>query len=503
MLAMRHALDRAPGLGAVTAATLLVHLAVAGRYDFFRDELYFIVCGRHPAFGYVDQPPLVPLLAAATQAFGRSLWLLRLPAALAAAALVPLTAALARLVGGDSGAAVIAGAASAIAPVLIGLSATLFTSSFDALAWTALAYFVARALVRDDDRALLWAGLTAGVAFQIKYGVALWLIGLALGLALTPERRLFRRRALWLGALLALLIALPNLLWQTGEGWPFLEVAANHARDNLTGSPLYFLVHQIFLVNPFVAPLWAAGLIVPFTVPELRPLRFLPIAWLTAAILVWGSHGKDYYLAAAYPTLFAIGAVAAMRLWLWLRVILVAGAVALSLVALPIALPVLSPDRLGRYLAQMPLRPRPDQEASVGAPLTQLFSDQFGWRGLEQTVARAYHALPPAELGRAVILTRNYGQAAALDFYGRADGLPPATSGHNQYYLWGPHPADGEALILVGRPAARWRARCARLDVIARPANPYTMPYEKGPILVCHGFAGDIAKAWPRIKFYY
>jgi Dolichyl-phosphate-mannose-protein mannosyltransferase len=503
MLAWRDAFYRAPWLWAVTAATLVVHLAVAGRYDFFRDELYFIICGRHPAFGYVDQPPLVPLLAAATQAFGRSLWLLRLPAALAAAALVPLTAAFARLLGGNDGAALIAGAASAISPVLIGLSATLFTSSFDALEWTAIAYFVARAIVRDDDRALLSAGLVAGVAFEVKYGVALWLIGLALGLALTPERRLFARRSLWLGALLALLIAAPNLWWQTLEGWPFLEVTANHARDNLTGSPLYFLLHQIFLVNPFLAPLWVAGLILPFIFPGLTRLRFLPIAWLAAAILTWGSHGKDYYLAGAYPTLFAIGAVAAVRAWLWLRAILVAGAVALTLVALPITLPILSPDRLGLYMAQTHLRPRPNQRSAVGAPLTQLFSDQFGWRALEQTVAGAYHALPPAEFARAAILTRNYGEAAALDFYGPADRLPPAMSGHNQYYLWGPRPTDGEALILVGQAAARWRAYCAGLDVIARVDNPYTMPYEKGPILVCHRFHGDIAKAWPRIKFYY
>lgn len=503
MLALPQAFHRAPWLWAVTAATLAVHLAVAGRYDFFRDELYFIICGRHPAFGYVDQPPLVPRLAAATQALGQSLWLLRLPAALAAAALVPVTAAFARLLGGNEGAALIAGGVSAISPVLIGLSATLFTSSFDALGWTALAYFVARALLRGDDRALLWAGLIAGIAFEVKYGVVLWLVGIALGLALTPQRRLFARRSLWLGALLALLIAAPNLWWQTQAGWPFLEVTRTHARDNLTGSPLFFLLHQIFVVNPFLGPLWVAGLIVPFTFPPLTPVRFLPIAWLSAAILTWGSHGKDYYLAGAYPTLFALGAAAAVRAWLWLRVMLIAGAVALTLVALPITLPILSPDRLGPYMARTHLRPRPNQGSAVGAPLTQLFSDQFGWRALEQTVAGAYHALPQAELARAAILTRNYGQAAALDFYGSADRLPPAMSGHNQYYLWGPRPSDGAALILVGQAAARWRARCARLDVIGRVENPYSMPYEKGPILVCHGFRGDLAKGWPRIKLYY
>jgi 4-amino-4-deoxy-L-arabinose transferase-like glycosyltransferase len=276
MFATGETLRRDAGVWALTAATLAVHLAVAGRYDFFRDELYFIVCGRHPAFGYVDQPPLVPLLSAATQAFGENLWLLRLPAALAAAALVPLTGAFTRLLGGSRGAALLAGAASALTPVLIGLSAILYTSSFDALSWTAIAYFLARAALRNKARDVVWAGLIAGVAFEAKYGVAIWLIALAVGLAATKERRLYARRQLWYGAALAIAIAAPNLIWQTIEGWPFLEVMANHARDNLTGSPVYFLVHQIFLVNPFLAPLWIAGLVAPFVRPELKPVRFPP-----------------------------------------------------------------------------------------------------------------------------------------------------------------------------------------------------------------------------------
>ncbi len=494
---------REPFLWAVTAFTLLVRLAVAGHYDFFRDELYFIICGRHPAFGYVDQPPLVPLLSAATQVFGKSLWLLRLPAALAAAALVPVTAALARLLGGGRGAALIAGAASALAPVLIGLSAILYTSSFDALSWTAIAYFVARAVLRGEDRALLWAGLIAGVAFEAKYGVVLWFLGLAVGLAATPARRLFARRALWFGAAVALLLAAPNLIWQQIEGWPFFQVTANHARDNLTGSPFYFLAHQIFLVNPFLAPLWIAGLVAPFVRPELKPARFLALAWGVAALITWGAHGKDYYLVGAYPTLFAVGAVAAVRAWTWLKVALAVGAVAVTAAALPITLPILPPAELGPYMDATHLRPRPDQKASADAPITQLFSDQFGWRDLTRQVAALYRGLPPDERAHAAILTRNYGQAAAVDFYGAGDALPPAVSGQNQYYLWGPPQGGASTLILIGQKAERWQPACDRLDTVPRDPDPYTMPYEKAPILVCHGFRGDLRQVWPRLKFYY
>jgi hypothetical protein len=157
-----------PAIWAIAALSLVAHAAVAGRYDFFRNELYYIVCGRHPAFGYADQPPLVPLLAAATQIFGLSAWLLRLPAALAAASLVPLTAAFARLLGGTTQSAILAALAAAIAPALIALTQIMTTSTFEPLAWTAAAYLIARAAILDDRRALLWAGLATGIAMQAK-----------------------------------------------------------------------------------------------------------------------------------------------------------------------------------------------------------------------------------------------------------------------------------------------------------------------------------------------
>jgi 4-amino-4-deoxy-L-arabinose transferase-like glycosyltransferase len=202
----------------------LVHLAVAGRYDIFRNELYFIVCGRHPDFGFVDQPPLVPLLAAATQLFGDNPWLLRLPAAAAAAGLVILTAWFARLLGCNSTAAFIAGLAAGIAPALIALTTTTTTATFEPIAWTAFAYFLTRAIVQGDRRALLWAGVAVGIAMEAKYGIAFWMIPLGIGVLLTSAGRILAWPALRFGALVALLLAVPSLIWQGLHGWPFLEV---------------------------------------------------------------------------------------------------------------------------------------------------------------------------------------------------------------------------------------------------------------------------------------
>jgi len=488
---------------AITVATALLHLAVAGRYDIFRNELYFIVCGRHPDFGYVDQPPLVPLLAAATQAFGENVWLLRLPAAAAAIALVPLSAAFARLAGGRTLSIVLAAAAAALSPALVGVTTTLTTATFEPLAWTAYAFLVARAVLLEQRRALLWAGLVAGLAMQAKYGIVMWAVPMTAGLLLTRARKIIAWREFWIAVALAAVVAAPSLIWQAMHGWPFLVVIAEHKKTILTGGPIAFTFQQVAAVNIALAPLWLAGAIGPFLVPALKPLRFLSIAFAGAAVLDFVSGGKDYYLFAAYPSLFAVGGVACARVNRIVAAIWLAAAAAVFALLAPIALPLLDPPTLARYLQVMHLRPRPDEIAAVGAPLTQVFSDEMGWRELEKKVAAVYRSLPDAERNRAAILALDYGEAAAVDVYGRADGLPPALSGENQYFLWGAHGYDGSVILYINGNERRWRRFCEHLDVIGTFGAPYAMPYENGrPILLCHGLRANLTDTWMRFKHY-
>jgi len=483
----------------------LVHLAVAGRYDIFRNELYFIVCGRHPDFGFVDQPPLVPLLAAATQIFGDNPWLLRLPAVAAAAGLVLVTASFARLLGGNAIAAWIAGLAAGIAPALMALTTITTTATFEPIAWTAFAYFLTQAVVQEDRRAVLWAGLVAGVAMEAKYGIAFWLVPLGVGIVLTSARKILAWPALWLGTLVGVLLALPSLLWQALSGWPFLEVHANHLAGgaNFTGTPIHFEVVQIFGMNVLLAPLWIAGVVAPFLWTPLKPARFLSVGLVGATVLVFVAHGKDYYLFPVYPSLFAVGAVVLARIRPVVRTAWLAAALIVSLVFAPIALPILDPPALAAYLAFSHLAPPPSEAAAVGAPLTQLFSDELGWRDLEKQVASVYHSLPADERSRTAILAVDYGEAAALDVYGRQDGLPPALCGQNQYFLWGARGYDGSTIIHVNGDPNRWRRGCDTVDVVGKFGAPYAMPYEnERPIFICRGLRRNLSEIWSRLKRY-
>ena len=486
-----------------TAVVAAIHLAVAGRYDLFRDELYFIVCGNHPAFGYADQPPLVPALAAAGYALGHQTWLVRLPCVFAAAALVWLAVAFVRLLGGRDGAAWIAAIAVGLAPMFLGLTATLNTTTFEPLAWTLVAYGIARAAILDDRRALLWAGVVAGIAMEAKYALPLWLLALGIGLLATPERRLLRRRELWIGFAAAFVVALPSVAWQARHGFPFAELVRNAGQKDRLVSPVAFALDQIFVMNPAFAPTWLAGLIAPFVVRDLRKARFLAIAFIVATIVTVAGHGKDYYLAAAYPPLFAIGAVALERLVANVVVgrAYVAFGIALALVAAPLALPILAPDTLVAYQRTLHIASSAQESGDEGDALPSTFADMLGWHDFVRQVGGAYARLSPSERRATAILVDNYGEAAALDLYGAAYGLPPALSGHNQYYFWAQRGQKPKNILRVQNNLERLRPYCSSTTVVAVTHARYARGFENGKaIAFCRGLHPSLATLWPELK---
>ncbi len=490
---------------AIALPALVVHAALAGRYDVFRDELYFIVCGRHPSFGYVDQPPLIPLLSAALYALGHQTWLLRMPAVLAAAALVVLVVRFVRLLGGGDAAAVAAGIAAALAPMFNGITATFNTTVFEPLAWTAVAYALARATVLDDRRALIWVGAVAGLALEAKYSLVVWLVALALGVLGTGERPLFARRELWTGLALAAVIALPSVVWQAVHGWPFRELLQAAGEKNAVVPPLAFLGNQVLVMNPLFAPLWLAGIAAPFAWRDLARARFLALAFVVATALTIATHGKDYYLAAAYPAVFALGGIAFERIVrnVIARVAYLAAAAALSAIALPTALPILPPDRIAPYMHALHIAPQEQEKSFAGTALPQTFADQLGWRDYVRQVGTAWRALPPEVRAETGILVSNYGEAGALDVYGAPYGFPPALSGHNQYHLWGLRGQSPRNLLRVRPTLEGLKTQCTSFRVLGKVFSPYAMAWENNRLIVlCNAMRPPLAQQWNDFKHY-
>jgi 4-amino-4-deoxy-L-arabinose transferase-like glycosyltransferase len=490
------------------ALTFLVHLVANPHYGYFRDELYFIVCGRHPALGYVDQPPLAPLIAAGTQVFGHSLVLLRAAAAVFAAASICVTCVLAAELGGGWFAQIFAALVSALCPVLCAFGLKISTDTVGLWLWPLIVLYVLRLSRGAPPRLWLGAGAAVGASFLSKYSVVYLVAALVAGIACSPQRRMLWSRWFLAGVGVAAALALPNVAWQAAHGFPMLEVLRNgqHGK-NVVLSPGTYLLAEALITNPVLALVWIAGLV---WLLAHAASRFVGLAFLFLMAAMIASHAKHYYPADVYPVLFAAGAVAVERatdLRRWLRPVAVTVAAAAGLAAIPYALPVLPVPVFLRYHRFVSARLSLEAVRTENArptPLPQDWADMHGWPELAAAVARVVESLPPAERSRAAIVAANYGEAAAIDFFGEQYHLPPALSGHNQYFLWGTHGYDGEVVIDVNGDCGKRAHLFRSVEKAAFLTSPLVMPWENDlPILVCRGIEKPLPELWAGKKFYY
>ena len=496
----------ASGPAAAALATFVLHAACWDRYGVFRDEMYFIVCGQRLDWGYVDQPPLIAAVAGLVhQVFGMWVPGLRVLPWLASAATVWLAGRLALRLGGGAFAATLASVAAAASPVLLALGHYLTMNAFEPLLWTALALVLAR--LAAGETGSLWpaAGALVGLGLLNKYSMGYFAACLGVGLLAVPERRLLLDRRFAQGAALALLLVLPNLAWQAGHGFPFLELV--HRGQLYKNAPFglgRFLLALLTEPGPLGAPVWLAGLAWLLGARAARPFRFLGLgAALLLAFLV-ASRGKPYYAAPALPVLFAAGGVAWEGLLRprWARLAAPALVAAVGLFLAPMLVPLLPVETFVRWQAAVGLRTQPLERAPLGV-LPQIFADQFGWPELARGVAEVFSRLPAAERERAAVYAPNYGEAAALDLFGRPLGLPAAASGHNQYFLWGPPPGRGEVVVAIGDRDEDCKPYRRRELGAHLPESPWVMPYESGRwIWICREPAMPLSELWPRLRHY-
>lgn len=498
-------------VGAIVAVKLALHFLWNDTYGLFRDEYYYIACSERLAWGYVDHPPLsIALLAAVRALLGESAFALRLVPVLAGGATVIVTALLARELGGRRFAQAFAALLALAAPILL-VNGTFYSmNALELLLWPAVALVLLR-LARGGDRRLwLVLGALLGLAALNKLGTGLFAVALAVGVGVTPLRRALRGPWPWAGALLAAVVVAPHLLWQLENGWPFLEFVANARAHKMADTgPGALLIGLLVLFHPVAAPVWLGGLGALLAAPALRAGRALGVAFVVLVGLVAVTGGKTYYAAPAFPLVAAAGAVALERLadrlaprraGRWLRpaaaALIAAGGAALA----PLAVPILPPEQYVRYAAVIGIEGPRDERTPLGA-LPQHFADRFGWEELVDGVARVWQALPPEEREGAAIFAGNYGEAGAIDRLGPALGLPPAISGHNAYWHWGPRGASGAVLVTVGVPRERLDAVCTSVEERGRVVSRWGLPSESDlPVHVCRGLRLPMAELWQRAR---
>ena len=487
-----------------SAVTLLIHLLTNSRYGYFRDELYFIACSRHLAFGYVDMSPLCAwVLRLQMLLFGDSLFALRLFPAIAHALIVALSGLIARELGGRAWAVALACTASLSSVVYLAVGNFYSMNVFEPLFWMGCAYLLIRILNGGSPRLWLWFGVIASFGFLNKHSIVFFGISVVVALLLTSERGQLARRWIWLGGLIAAAIALPNIVWQVQHDWPTLELLRNveQSGKNVVLGPVQFIAQQILIMNPATLPLWLGGLVWLL----FGRYRVLGVAYLVSLAVFILMHGKHYYLAPVYPMLFAAGAVAAERLFAvrfrWVKPALATAIIGLAALLAPTILPILPPQKLLAYMRAIRFEP-PRTETAHTAALPQLFADQFGWEETVGSVARAYATLSPEDQKRVGIFCQNYGQAGAIDFFGPGHGLPGALSGHQNYYLWGPGDYTGELLLVIDWPGGDEPEQFRSVEDLGPvDSSPWAMPFEqRAHIYLCRDLKVPLREAWPGVK---
>ncbi|MGD1210881.1 MAG: glycosyltransferase family 39 protein [Candidatus Acidiferrales bacterium] len=496
-------------LAGLAVAKLLVQLAGINRYGVFRDELYYMACGEHLAWGYVDQPPLIALVVwFARHVFGNSLLSIRLLPVLAGVAVVFLTGILARELGGGRLGQFLAAAAILFAPAYIAFDSFLSMNAFEPLFWLLCAWIAVRIVKGSSPRWWLAFGALAGIGLENKHSMLVFGFALVAGLVLSNERHVFRSKWIWIGGLIAFALFLPNLLWEARHNWPQIEVVRNaQLYKNVPISPLRFLAEQVAFLHPLALPIWVGGLAWLFFAREGRRFRFLGWAYLIVLAIFMCLGGKSYYPLPVYPLLMAAGGVAfeglvALPERRWLGTAFPSLLILGGLIAVPFGVPVLPVDAFLRYSRALPYSSLAKTERdAVAAELPQLYADMFGWDNIAAGVAGVYRDLPASDRADCAILGGNYGETGAIDYYGPALGLPKAIGGHNSYFYWGPRSYSGACVIVFGERSGEFTKLFGDVQRVATITNPHAMPIEQSvPVYVCRKPIAPLSVLWPRFK---
>jgi hypothetical protein len=472
--------------GAAAVSIIALHLATNRTLGFHTDELYYLDCGRHPAFGYVDFPPVVPLLARLeTALLGVSPWALRVLPSLMGGFLVALSGAYVRRLGGSLRLQALALLAAIAAPFLLGSNWVFQTVTFDQVTWMVALYWFLCLVVDRRPRYWIYLGITLGIGLEVKYTIVGLILGIGIAVLLTPSlRREVRAKYPFIGAGIALLIWAPNLVWQVVEGFPSLTYITNHSGSG--GGPVIYLI-EFAVYFSFLLPLWLAGMISLFRSRQLRPIGIACAVPLLLFLFV----GKSYYAAGTIPIALAQGLMAISRLKRpklrpGLELAVVVASVLEFVTFFQLVVPITPPDRL--------------HAAGLDAK-NPVFADSVGWPDIAKQVTTIYLDLPASERSNTVIISAYYGVPGALQIYGDANVLPDVVSPQLSDFFWLPKNLSAKNALMVDYLPSEVAWMCTSPTLIAHLTVPYEVKgLEQGaPVTFCQ-LKAPITKIWGQLR---
>jgi hypothetical protein len=477
-------------------------------YGLFRDELYYLACTKHLAWGFVDHPPFsIAILWAWISIAGNSLISLRIIAALIGTLPVALSGLITRQLGGEWKAQALACFAVLFSPVQIGIASFYSMNVIEYALMLLLVWILLRIIQEQKSSHWIPFGILLGVGIMNKHTFAVLAGFLLIGLLFSPSRKELLKRYFWIGLGAAFLIVLPNLIWQISNNFLSLEFYKNaSALKNSPTPPLKIIIDQLISSNPIAGILWVTGLAWFLRAKERSEYRTLGIAFLLMlAMMIAAQSNRMDRIALYIPVLVAGGAVVwerlnAKRFMKWLIPATVILLFIVGLASLPIVFPVMSPSGTANYIQKIGMQP--SFEKGISAKLPQNLADRFGWKELADSVASVIQKLPEQERKSAVLIGQNYGHAGALEYYEKSWQWPRVISGHNSYWLWGPG-EQAEVYIIIGRSRSDLEKSFEDIQLISSTSSGWQMNYEcNRPIWVCRKPKVKIADVWEKIKMF-
>ncbi len=488
---------------------LILLIIFSGNYGLFRDEYYYVEISKHLDWGYVDMQPLSALFLALSRAiFGDTIFGIKIFSYLSGSAIVYVSGLIAREMKGGKFAQIFTAVLVIFSGTILGTSSIFSMNSFDILLSALMFYFLIRLINTGDSKLWLVIGLLFGLGLQNKLTFIFLGIGLLLGLILTKNRNYLKSKEIWIGAAIAFLIFLPNIIWQIANNYPTLEFMHNAAAyKNRPMSIIEFTIKSLFELNPGYTLFLFTGIYFLFFNKEGRFYNIIGWTYVSVFLVFVFNNGKPYYMGVLFPVIIAAGVMGAdyiIQRYLrpFVRVILVIIMIPFFFAVAPFAVPVLDVDSFIRLEEMMGMKPESDERSDLNM-LPQFYADRFGWEEMVQKVAAVYNSLPEEEKKEALIFGQNYGEAGAVNFYRKKYNLPPAVSSHNNFWIWG-YPKDykGNVLIVIGSNYDDNSEYFNDVKLATSHSNKYGMSYENVDIFICKKPKMPMKEVWQRIKFF-